>query len=108
VTENREPSFEQYREELQAELKLAEVALYEELAVAAETEPLPELRTRYVAEYRRLLGIVPDDREEFQAALKRIRAGNGGSVETAITKLNFRRQENGLSVVEEDGTVIAP
>ena len=84
----RQPTAEQCREELKADRKLAEMDLFADLAELYETEQSPRLRQRFADRYRRLIGVHPEQRKEFRAALERVLAGGGMPVEDVIDLIN--------------------
>ena len=83
-TETHRPTLEEWREEIEAERRLAHIDLLEDLAALSEDETCPELQGRFSSRYRQVVGVAPAERREFQAALERIKAGGGMSVEDLI------------------------
>jgi hypothetical protein len=77
----RQLSAEELDEVLKADVKLAELDLYADLAALWETETVPGLREHHAAWYRRLLGVHPAKRAAFRDGLLRIQAGGGMPVE---------------------------
>lgn len=88
VSAERQLSADELHEILRAEVKLADLDLYEEVARAVETEPLSAVREVYAAQYREYLGISVDQRDVLRAALERIQGGGGDSVANVVQRLN--------------------
>lgn len=86
------PSAGDYPQEVEAELKLAEMDRHENLA--AEAKAATSFGYVFADRYRELIGVAPEQRHKLRAALERIRAGGGQSVENVIAIL--RRQSSGL------------
>jgi hypothetical protein len=94
---SRPPSAEQYREVLTARRTLATMKLHRGLAERWEAEASPSLRAEYAKRYRELIGVEPNLRDEFHAALERIEAGGGMPVADVIDLLRMRHQANGFA-----------
>lgn len=73
-----------------AEVKLAEIDLHEELAELYEAEACPQLRRQFAELYRRLIGVYPEQRRELQEAMGQILAGGGASVDNVLALLRRR------------------
>lgn len=72
---------------LDAECKLAEMDLYEDLALLHDDEPCPILRRWYAERYRKLIGVLPQRRLELQHALERVREDGTPPVREIIDAL---------------------
>jgi hypothetical protein len=68
--------------------------LHERLAEHAVRERSGSLRAEYADRYRELIGVAPDQRAEFLAALERVRDGGGMGVQDVIDLLRIRSEEN--------------
>ena len=75
---------------LDAELRLERVAAFEDVAEIYEAATIAEDRQKFAEAYRRLVGIHPENRQEFCEALERIRDGGGLPVQDLIDILNRR------------------
>lgn len=75
---------------LDAELRLERVAAFEDVAEIYEAATIAEDRKQFAEAYRRLVGIHPENRQEFCEALERIRDGGGLPVQDLIDILNRR------------------
>jgi hypothetical protein len=84
--------------------------MHEGLAERYAQERSPSLQAEYARRYRELIGIGPDQREEFRAALERVRAGGGMSVQDVIDLLRIRSQANGFTGggTGEEGSAARP
>lgn len=80
-------SADDYREALNADCKLAELELYDDLAALHDEETCPRMRQLYAQRFRELVGVHPDQRDEFQQALERIRDGGGVPVQDVVDGL---------------------
>ena len=76
-----QPTAKELHEALRADVKLAELDLYADLAAFWEEETVPELRQQHAAWYRQLLGVHPAKRDAFREGLLRISVGRGTPVE---------------------------
>ena len=70
--------------------------LHERLADRCEREVSPSLRAEYADRYRELIGVDPNQRGEFRAALERIDAGGRMPVQDVIDLLRKRYDANGF------------
>ena len=84
----RQPTAEELHEALRADVKLAELDLYADLAALWEEETVPELRQQHAAWYRRLLGVHPAKRDAVREGLLRIQAGGGMPVADLADLIN--------------------
>jgi hypothetical protein len=66
---------------------------FEDLADLHDSEESPRLRQRFSEQYRRLIGVHPDFRHEFRAALRNI-LNDGGGVVDDVADLIHRGHEN--------------
>lgn len=73
-----------------AELRLERVAAFEDVAEIYEAATIAEDRKKFAEAYRRLVGIHPENRQEFREALERIRDSGGLPVQDLIDILNRR------------------
>lgn len=89
-------SADAYRESLEARKTLALMNLHEGLAERAIRERSGSLRTEYAGRYRELIGVSPEQRAEFRAALERVRDGGGMGVQDVIDLLRLRSQAKGF------------
>jgi hypothetical protein len=90
------------REALQAECKLAELDLYEDLAALHDEETCPVLRRYFAERYATILGVQPDRREELRSALEPIRDGSGASVAALLADLRRDYPRNGSGPAAPD------
>jgi hypothetical protein len=81
------PSPEQYESELDAELALANMTLYEDLTGMWERETDAELRRDFAQLYRDVIGIDVERREEFREAMERIKQGSTMVVQDVVAIL---------------------
>ena len=84
----RQPTAEELHEGLRADVKLAELELYADVAALWEEETVPELRQQHAAWYRQLLGVHPAKRDAFREGLIRISGGGGMPVEDLADLIN--------------------
>ena len=77
-------SAQELREQMNAETRLAKLDLFEDLAELHDTEVVLQERVRLSAQYQACVGVPPQQRNEFRAAMERILAGNGGSVDQVL------------------------
>ena len=87
----------QYREQLDAEYVLAVMEEYADLAELWEAETCPELRRDFAEQYREIIGVPPERREELRTAMERIREGVRARVQDVRESL--RSQPNGSGSV---------
>ena len=73
-----------------AELRLERVAAHEDVAEIYEAATIASDRQKFAEAYRRLVGVHPEQRQEFCEALGRIRDGGGLPVQDLIEMLNRR------------------
>lgn len=73
------------REQLRADALLAKMDLVSDLAALHDEARDRSLRAIYAAQYRRLIGVSPSNRQAFQAALERIVAGGRQSIADVLT-----------------------
>jgi hypothetical protein len=66
-----------------------------DLARLAENHQVAAIRQRLRKRYRDVVGVDPERRDELRAALERIKAGGGASVEDVVDLINRGHQENG-------------
>jgi hypothetical protein len=81
------PAPEQYESELDAELALANMTLYEDLAEMWERETDAELRRDFAQLYRDAIGVDVERREEFREAMERIKQGSTMVVKDVVAIL---------------------
>ncbi len=89
------PSAEEWKEQLQAEKRLAAMDVLEDLAFLAEEGPCAAVRKAMVNRYRNLVGVCPAHRHEFRLGLERIKLGGGMSPEDLAEIIGRDHQENG-------------
>lgn len=75
---------EQHGNVLDAEAKLADIDLLEDLAMLHDTETCPKFRRRLAEQYRRAVGVPPERREELRRALQRLCATGQRKIADAI------------------------
>ena len=80
-------SADQLMEQLRADIHLANLDLFEDLALLHDTEPNAQLRADFARQYHKLLGVDPPQRLKFQAGLQAILDGNGKIVAELIANL---------------------
>ena len=101
--DSRPPSAEEYREKLNARRTIAMMNLHRGLAERAETDPSPSLRAQFAERYRELIGVAPNVRGEFRAALERIDTGGGMPVQDVIDLLRMRHSNGFAGAIAGDG-----
>ena len=79
---------EALREVLEAEKRLATLAVAEDFARLWETETYPALKNHFALQYRKLMGVEPSQRDEFASGLQRIRETGEGTVSCLIALFN--------------------
>ena len=94
--ESRPFTADSYRESLNARKALAILMLHEGLAERCEREQSPSLRSEYARRYRTVIGVLPEQRQEFRLAMERVRDGGGMSVQDVLDLMRIRYQANGL------------
>jgi hypothetical protein len=77
----------QYESELDAELALANLHLYEDLAGMWERETDAELRRDFAQLYRDAIGVDVERREQFREAMERIKQGSTMVVQDVVAIL---------------------
>jgi hypothetical protein len=80
-----------FREKLEAKALLLRLNNLESAAVRSETSPVEAWRKRHAEAYRKIVGVLPADRQELQAAAAAIAAGQTGSVAAVIAAINEQR-----------------
>ena len=73
-----------------AELQLLKLDAHEDLAVFFDQEETNYLRSDFAEKYRTVVGVHPDNRDEFREALLRVQDGGGMPVADLIEVLNRR------------------
>ena len=73
-----------------AELQLLKLDAHEDLAVLYEQETSEYFRSVFAENYRTVVGVHPDQRDEFLEALLRVQDGGGMPVADLIEVLNRR------------------
>ena len=73
-----------------AELQLDRIAAHEDVAEIFEAATIQTDRQQFAEAYRRLVGVHPQQRQEFREALERIQDGGGLPVQDLIDILNRR------------------
>lgn len=89
--DSRFRSADAYRESLEARKTLAQMKLHERLAQTCDQMTAQSLREQFAESYREVIGVYPDQREEFRQALERVKAGAGMTVQDVIDLLRIRR-----------------
>lgn len=95
-------SADELLEQFRAETRLANMDLFEDLAILYETETTASLRKKFAQRYLRLIGVVPEQRQEFRAALKRIVAGGRQPIADVVELFAHQRQANGSTDLGAD------
>jgi hypothetical protein len=86
MAEGRFPfSADDWKEQLQAEQRLAKMDLFEDLAALVEEEPCAALRQKLANRYRKLIGVSPEHRHDFRLRLERTVEGGGPSPDETAT-----------------------
>jgi hypothetical protein len=88
LVEVRHSSADNHLEALRAEEKLAQMDIAEDLATLAESEECPRLRHQLANQYRRVVGVAAESREELRAAMERVKMGGGVPVVDVIEQIN--------------------
>lgn len=97
-----------YRERLEAKALVLRLKNLESAAIRAETSSIEAWRKHHIEAYRRVIGVLPADREALRAAAERIAAGGGGTVAAAVDEINNSRvmqTENQSVARRPDGMV---
>ena len=88
-------SAEEWEQQLQAEQRLAEIDLFEDLAILVEEEPCLAIRKEMANRYRKLIGVWPTQRDAFRMGLEHVRAAGGISPGDLAEQIERDHQQNG-------------
>ncbi len=88
-------SAEAWLEETRAEAKLAQMDLAEDLGVLSDSEECPRLRRTLAEQYRQVIGVAPQYREQLRIALERVKAGGGMPVADVVDLMEREYHANG-------------
>jgi len=91
-------SAEGWEEQLQAEQRLAEMDLFEDLALLAEEEDCTAIRKQMANRYRNLIGVWPVHRDEFRLGLERLKAAGGMLPRDLADEIEREHQQNGSTL----------
>lgn len=92
-------------EEIEAHKATQRIALadkHENLALRYETHTIPSSREAYAEAYRRLVGVHPDQRQEYRQALGYIIDGSGFPVDDLIEEFRLdhvKMSSSGVGIV---------
>ena len=86
---------DQWKQQLQAEQRLATMDVVEDMAVLAVAEECESIRQRLANRYRKLIGVLPEHRQAFQSELERIKEDGGEWPDDLAERIEGQRQENG-------------
>jgi hypothetical protein len=80
-------SADQLREQLKADVCMADLDLFEDLADLHDTEGSAKLRVEFANRYRKILGVNPPQRHKFKEGLQGILDGNGKFIADVISEI---------------------
>ena len=80
-------SADAYRNILDAEARLALLEIYEDLADLHDTEHSDRLRTKFAEQYRRCVGVTPNQRGHFRVGLEHLCNSGAMPVEDLVLRL---------------------
>jgi hypothetical protein len=86
---------DQWKQQIQAEQRLATMDVLEDMAILAEEEDCESIRQRMANRYRKLIGVLPEHRQAFQSELERIKEDGGQWPDDLADRIEREHQEKG-------------